>query len=166
MSTRLTFNGKEYASLDEMPPDVRRAYQKVVALLAGSDGNDAADLTPDSSSEHKLNITRLRFLHDGKEYSSLEEMPPEARRQYQETVSQLGEAGRDGIPDILQSKGATGSIEENRHIVVRTTQNVRLEGLDALASAKSLLFSVGTSALLAALAALVSLAILVLWKLF
>ncbi len=165
MSARIVFNDKEYASVEEMPPEVRRAYQELVALLAIPDRNPAADLAAESGGEPKLNLIRLRFLHDGKEYSSLEEMPPEARRQYQAAVTQPGEANREGIRDTLQDIASPGNIGESRRIVVRTTQNVRVGGVSPLGSVKSLLLSVGTSALLAALAALVALAVLVLWKL-
>ncbi|MCI0356273.1 MAG: hypothetical protein L0099_14720 [Acidobacteria bacterium] len=165
MPTRIVFNGKEYASLDEMPADVRRAYQEVVGLLADADRSAGADFAPDSGGEPKLNITRLRFLHEGKEYSSLEQMPPEARRRYDEAVRQLGDTSRVGSPEMLVGQGTTGSIEENRHIVVRTTQNIRLKGQDTPATLKSLLSSVGASFLAAALAALVTLIILVAWKL-
>lgn len=165
MSTRIVFNDKEYGGVDEMPAEVRRAYEEVVALLADPDRN-ATDFAPDSSGEHKLNITRLRFLHDGKEYSRFEEMPPEVRRQYEETVRRLGDAERNDIPGMLERGVATGNIGETRHIVVRTTRDVRLESLDVRQSVKSLLSSVGTSFLLAALAALVALVVFFFWRLF
>lgn len=165
MSTRIIFDGKEYANVEEMPFEVRRAYEQIAGLLADHDGDGNSDLAGNASASHTLTVRRMRFVHDGKVYSSVEEMPPEVRRQYHEAVRQLGHADRDGNSDVLERVGTTGNIEETRHVVVRTTQGVRLDGLDARGTVKSLLFSVGTSFLLAVGAAVVALAVLILSKL-
>ena len=165
MSTRIIFDGKEYASVEEMPLEVRRSYEQIAGLLADRDGDGIPDLVGDASASHTLTVRRMRFVHDGKVYSSVEEMPSEARRQYDAAVRQLGDADRNGIPNVLEREGTTGNMEETRHVVVRTAENVRLEGQDARGALKSLLFSVGTSFLVAALAAVVALIILVVWRL-
>lgn len=43
MTSRIVFNGVEYATPDEMPPEVRARYNEVLALLGDRD----ADGTPD-----------------------------------------------------------------------------------------------------------------------
>lgn len=43
MSTRIIFNGQEYASPDDMPEDVRKAYQAVLDSLADQDGDGLPD---------------------------------------------------------------------------------------------------------------------------
>jgi hypothetical protein len=42
--TTIVVNGVEYASVTEMPPDVRSQYDSVSALLADRDGNGIPDL--------------------------------------------------------------------------------------------------------------------------
>ena len=45
ISTRITINGRDYKSLDEMPPDVRRQYEEAMrkfgSALAAGKANDA-----------------------------------------------------------------------------------------------------------------------------
>lgn len=43
MSTRIIFNGQEYASPDDMPEDVRKAYQAVLDTLVDRDGDGMPD---------------------------------------------------------------------------------------------------------------------------
>jgi hypothetical protein len=76
---RIIFNGREYSSHDEMPPDVRRLYDEVLASVAASDKN---------SSPGRLEVKiRTRFVVNGKEYSSVADIPPAIRAAYEKFVS-------------------------------------------------------------------------------
>jgi uncharacterized protein len=44
MTTRIIFNGQDYASTDVMPEEVRRAYQQALAQLADADHNGIPDV--------------------------------------------------------------------------------------------------------------------------
>jgi hypothetical protein len=72
------FKGREYSSPDEMPPDVRRLYDDVMALVAASDS---------SPGQSKVKI-RTRFVVNRKEYSSSAEMPPAIRAEYEKLVNE------------------------------------------------------------------------------
>lgn len=102
MSTKITFNGTVYNSPDEMPDSVREAYERAMAMLKS---DNAA-----SPSGPRVNIkfaTRMRFVHDGKVYNSLDEMPPELRAKYQNAVQQV-DKDHDGIPDFLEATAGAG----------------------------------------------------------
>ncbi len=71
---KFTVNGKEYASLEEMPADLRRACE-----AAAVSADKAIGLS--GSAEVK---TRITF--NGKEYESADAMPPEARSIYEKVV--------------------------------------------------------------------------------
>ncbi|MFZ6026246.1 MAG: hypothetical protein ACOYYS_00905 [Chloroflexota bacterium] len=43
MATPIDFNGKTYFSLEEMPPDVRQAYQQVTAIFSDQNQNGIPD---------------------------------------------------------------------------------------------------------------------------
>ena len=45
-----------------------------------------------------------RISVNGQSYNSLEEMPPDVRKQYEEVMSKLADADHNGIPDILEGK--------------------------------------------------------------
>jgi len=44
MSTRITVNGVQYKSVEEMPADVRAEYERAMSLLADRDGNGVPDV--------------------------------------------------------------------------------------------------------------------------
>lgn len=46
--------------------------------------------------------TSTKILIAGKEYSSIEEVPPELRDTYQQMLQVLGDNDGDGLPDIFQ----------------------------------------------------------------
>ncbi|MGH7859948.1 MAG: hypothetical protein ACREQY_21690, partial [Candidatus Binatia bacterium] len=41
---KIVINGKEYATVEEMPPEIRAVYDKAMALLADKDANDVPDI--------------------------------------------------------------------------------------------------------------------------
>lgn len=47
----------------------------------------------------------MKIVFNGREYSSVDAMPEAERRQYLEVVANLGDADRDGIPDIAEKPG-------------------------------------------------------------
>lgn len=73
--TKITVNGREYDSVDHMPPDVREIYLQAMASLRESG-------TPDLSGFVKKDIlssVKETFTYNGREYKSRGELPPEAR---------------------------------------------------------------------------------------
>ncbi|MDA8432974.1 MAG: hypothetical protein M0Z60_08430 [Nitrospiraceae bacterium] len=75
---RFKINGKEYGSVEEMPDDVRTAFEKAKA-------GRAADGT-------KTVTTKTRIVFNGSEYEGIDAMPPDARRLY-EQVMKAAEGG-------------------------------------------------------------------------
>ena len=50
-----------------------------------------------------------RIIFNGQEYTSVEAMPEQVRRAYQQTLAQLADTDRNGIPDILE-RGAAANV--------------------------------------------------------
>jgi hypothetical protein len=46
-----------------------------------------------------------RILFNGKDYPSVEAMPDDVRKLYQQAIAQLADTDHDGIPDVLQGRG-------------------------------------------------------------
>jgi hypothetical protein len=88
-------NGKEYNSLEEMPPDLRQAYAKAV-----SSGSGVRIQRPQVRVETKI-------VFNGKEYDSLGAMPADIRRVYQSVMKSVerGEAS----PELLSAALGDGS---------------------------------------------------------
>jgi len=44
METKIIFNGKTYTKVEDMPEEVRQAYQQALAQFAGADRNGIPDI--------------------------------------------------------------------------------------------------------------------------
>jgi hypothetical protein len=100
MAAKITFNGQEYNSPDEMPPQVRQLYERAITSLEQKQ--------PGAASSPKLNIkvtTNLRFKYNGQVYNSLDELPADVRPRYEKLVSQM-DKDHDGVPDFLEGKAS------------------------------------------------------------
>ena len=44
----------------------------------------------------------MKIVINGREYDGLDQMPPDARQQYLQLIGSLGDADRNGVPDLLE----------------------------------------------------------------
>jgi hypothetical protein len=90
MQTRITVNGVEYRSVDEMPADVRRQYEQAMSMLADRDRNGVPDILEGRSqlpagarpktTEVVTSVSNVFEIDiDGKRYTRLEDVPRELR---------------------------------------------------------------------------------------
>ena len=89
--TNIRFNGREYANADEMPVDVRAAYDRAV--------DDLALLHSGARLAAKLNA---KIIVNGNEFSNAGEMSVDDRHLYHEALEALFP------PDIAISAGGAG----------------------------------------------------------
>ncbi len=89
--TRITYNGKSYSSIEEMPEEVRESYRKLIAML-DKDGNGVPDMLEGKGIAGKLLRglittmgTKESIVIDGKPIGSISDLPP----QLQEIAAQL-----------------------------------------------------------------------------
>jgi len=100
-------NGKKYSSVEEMPPELREAYEKAVRSGAG------------------VRIEKPRFrmeskiVFNGQEYRSLEAMPEEVRRVYQSVMKSV-ETG-SASPELLSAALGDDSTLPHRGTTLRTS---------------------------------------------
>jgi hypothetical protein len=76
--TKITVNGREYDSVEQMPPEVRAEYLQVMAAMreAGIDEKASGAVIKDFGSRTEIQES---FVFNGREYKSREDLPPEAR---------------------------------------------------------------------------------------
>jgi len=76
-------------------------------------------------------LTR-KIVINGKEYASLDEMPPEIRAVYEKAMSMLADKDANGVPDVFQEKGVWQGMKEVWNVAREAQQsgirNVTLEG--------------------------------------
>jgi hypothetical protein len=95
VSVKITFNGKEYDGVDAMPPDVRQDYEVLLESLKSTGGEEILSLLKGDPARASVKATFREIVVNGKKYGSLEEMPVEVRRTYEEAVARMtpGAAG-------------------------------------------------------------------------
>lgn len=107
--SRIVIDGKTYNSVNEMPPDVRAKYEKAMNMLRDQDRDGRPDVFNVASSTQVVSNT-MKFVVDGREYISLEDLPPEARAKYEQAMGAL-DKNQNGIPDFVE--GMLGMMPQN-----------------------------------------------------
>jgi hypothetical protein len=91
---KFKINGKEYNSIEEMPQDIRNAFEKAMASKTGS----GLQINPAS--------IQTKIIFNGTEYQSIDAMPQDVRQLY-EKVLKAAETGT--APDnIITSNNISG----------------------------------------------------------
>jgi hypothetical protein len=121
----IVIDGKTYHSVDEMPPDVRQKYEKAMRSLgdanenripeafesmnifADKDRDNIPDVLENIAAGH-VAVNSMKIVIDGKEFSGIENLPPEARARYEEAMGKL-DANRNGIPDFVEGMAGTSN---------------------------------------------------------
>lgn len=114
----IVIDGKTYKSLEEMPPDVRQRYEAAMRslgdaninripdafenmnILADNDKDGVPDIVENLVAGQSA-VNSMKIIVDGKEFHSLEGLPPEVRARYEEAMGKL-DANRNGIPDFVE----------------------------------------------------------------
>jgi hypothetical protein len=102
---KIHFNGKEYDSLDDMPPSERQAYEKIMSILVDKNQNGVPDIFEGDVLHNLVRTAASTVFVDGKQVSSLESLPPEKRAKYEQALAKLKELG---IVDLTSSLSASG----------------------------------------------------------
>jgi len=125
----IVIDGKTYNSVNEMPVDVRQKYEQAMSTLKDQDGNRIPDAIENNNmlADNNRNgipdimentpsapivANAIKVLVDGKEFNSLDELPPEARAKYEQAMGAL-DANRNGIPDFVEGMMA-GTVQNQQ----------------------------------------------------
>ena len=132
---RIVIDGMTYNSVDEMPEEIRQKYLAAMRnldknndgtpdMLENMDalfGDKDKDGMPDSLAGLVANVVKAtRIVADGKEYNSLEELPPEVRAKLSQAMGKF-DANQNGIPDFME-----GDMVQN--VVAAYTSSIHVNG--------------------------------------
>ena len=159
---KIIFNGKSYSSVDEMPSEIRQAYEQVVGILADKNQNGMPDIFERAIGTGNVNVQTASILSnttqivvDDKVYSSIDELPPEARQKYEQAMAKVKQvmsgANQDGALDIPASTlpaQSTSSVSQITSKPVVTVNRLMSEPIpspisDAAPSSGRLLLAAG-----------------------
>jgi hypothetical protein len=135
----IVIDGKTYNSVDEMPADVRQKYEAAMSSLKDQNSNNVPDAfetnnifadknqngIPDileNSAGGPIFAKAMKIMMDGKQFNSLDELPPEVRARYETAMGAL-DANRNGIPDFAE--GMMGTVSQPTTAPVST--NIAVE---------------------------------------
>lgn len=129
---KIVINGKSYSSLDDLPPEVRQDYAQAMSVLADKNHNGLPDILEGlpgmgsaDTQTSPITFSSTQIIVDGKEYSNLAELPPEARQKYEQALAQYGQA-LSGLEEDMAAPnpgGATDVFESARTSQSVVTQN-------------------------------------------
>ena len=96
----ITINGQTYNSVEDMPPKVREQYDRAMAMLPDENHNGVPDILeqPAAGKEGAVvsHITQSsKFIINGQEYNSLEDVPPQFRQMIAATTSTMSATSSD-----------------------------------------------------------------------
>lgn len=91
----ITFNGKTYNNLEEMPPEDRQAYEQIANMLVDKNGNGIPDFLEGDIVKNISNIyTAASSIHfDGNTYNNVNELPPDVQAKVQSAFVKMGDMG-------------------------------------------------------------------------
>ncbi len=84
----IKFNGQTYASVEDMPPEVRQVYERMLKLLPDEDKNGEPDLLQGNAANVDMVVTSSITV-DGEVYTNEDDMPPEVRQKFEEATAKL-----------------------------------------------------------------------------
>jgi hypothetical protein len=114
-----------------MPPDIREAYQRVLAQLAATAPNR---LPGNSMFRNTIEVEHTSITINGKTYGSRHEMPPDVRQAYDDAIRQI-DGNRNGVPDVLEQTGSAAlasasAVERLPSTLVISSASARLPNRD------------------------------------
>jgi len=94
-STTITVNGQTYKSVEEMPPDVRKIYESMMARLTEDKDGDGVPnvLQGKVAGVNSVVQKSTRSVVLSKQYNSPDEVPPELRQLIDSAQAKLGQPG-------------------------------------------------------------------------
>lgn len=103
VKTKIRVNGKDYAGVEEMPPEIRAAYERAIASLSGQPPQPSG-VTSVSIGRTATTLTST-ITFNGQTYHSADEMPADVRTLYNNVIATVvyESAGAGEAPHLVHS---------------------------------------------------------------
>ena len=90
---QITFNGKTYNNIDEMPANERQAFEHLQQIFVDANGNGIPDFMEGDMAKNIMTAFMGNVNFNGKVYNNLNDLPPEAREKVQKAFEKLKQMG-------------------------------------------------------------------------
>jgi len=91
--TTISFNGKTYNSLEEIPADQRAAYEQVMSFMKDENNNGIPDMFEGDAIQKMMGMASTQVIVNGQEMKSFESLSPEARAKFDKAMVKLNQLG-------------------------------------------------------------------------
>ena len=105
----ISFNGKTYNSLEEMPAEQRAAYEQIMDFMQDKNNNGIPDLFEGDALQKMIGMSQnTNIIINGKQMQSLDSLPPEARAKFEKSMTLISHMGLlpKSTPAFTQSEPA------------------------------------------------------------
>ena len=89
----VSFNGKTYNDVTEMPAKEREAYEKLMSMFKDENQDGIPDIFQGDAVSNIMKTATNTIILDGKQVSQLRELSPERRKKYEESISMFERLG-------------------------------------------------------------------------
>jgi hypothetical protein len=113
----ISFNGKNYNSLEEMPADQRAAYEQVMSFMKDENNNGIPDLFEGDVIQKMIKLAGTRVIINGQEMQNVDAMSPEARAKFDSAMQKLSQLGI--LPQGMQGISSQPSFQSTPPITPR-----------------------------------------------
>lgn len=107
---KIFFEGKQYDSAEELPPEARNKYEQAMSKLKDENKDGVPDVLENVLPMGTTTLQTNKIVFDGKMYDSPEQLPPEAREKYEQAMSKLADENKNGVPDVLENVMPTPTV--------------------------------------------------------
>jgi hypothetical protein len=103
----ITFNGKTYNDIAEMPADERQAYEQLMKIFKDENQDGVPDIFQGDVLGNLFKAATTTIIVDGKPVSGMDNMSPEMRLKIQEGMEKLKELGLISEVPMMQGYSQT-----------------------------------------------------------
>jgi hypothetical protein len=89
----ISFNGKTYNSIEEMPADQRAIYEQLMAFMKDENNNGIPDMFEGDVIQKMVGMANTRVVVNGQEMQAVDSLPPEARAKFEKAMMKLSQIG-------------------------------------------------------------------------
>jgi hypothetical protein len=100
VKTKIRVNGQDYGSVNDMPPEVRQAYEEALAVMRGAKHGRFLDKLGSGMRANVQMVSNAKVVFNGQEYAGVEQMPAKVRQLYQAVMAAVESGGTPVAPEI------------------------------------------------------------------
>jgi hypothetical protein len=109
VKTKIRVNGQDYASVEDMPPHIRQAYERAMAAMPGAKHSGLLNTLENGLRANAQKVSNAKVIFNGQEYGSVDQMPANVRQLYQAVMATI----ENDTPVAPETGGAVQAVSQS-----------------------------------------------------